>query len=450
MYKKINFNVCMLYNIDYIKFNIICKIMYSLYDLFVSDDDITESIGYEYNNLINIVEMLNNFKDEMVYNILPNEILREILLKQNDLNTIISMYNTNKYFRELLDDTNVLKELMLNITNTTIKLPGYRWNSYRFIYSIDHEHSNVLTPIWDIVGITLTTKVSVWGCFEEFIKWYRYNFYTDKCTRSNIICYSAAITNNDIDNINKYSNKIITSDLIDSKDIIFIQPGHLLKLIEINRDKLTNEQIYNIYIKYLRFHLAPAIIIKELSENDISIISEFIMFIKDYEKDNVVQINDIIDIIDSSLIDEKIFKIMYDTFIKHSDNHILYELENQIITNGVYNLETDTHIRYLKYLSHIVTKSEMKEIIERNLELIVDEYLSVDNTTFSEYEIESENTYIKNEYFDELSRLFELIRSYIGNELLIKHITNKINKLNIQYYSFIISFITDYIDKLQS
>lgn len=437
--------------------------MYNLYDLFRDRDSIIKSIGLEYNNLsyesslillifnaklFNILDndsvnvtnnnqfhkLLSNIKycndyknmylldaillnvntessrsliqlygsnrakDKISNPILPSEILTKILLEQTDIDTIINLYNTSTYYRSLLNNSDFLQQLMVNIYYKLKPLPGSRPITFPPIK---------IEGRWDDFTRDITIYKINQLLFDEFVLWYKYNYYSFKnCIRSLIICYCGARDNDDIEGVNKYY-----SELYD------IPPKYLEELVNIEGVS----EIDKYYMLYRSITVYP--LNNKLFDDDIEIYYLYLLnFI-----DALIDMEFKVDTLVASLTNERLFKIIWSILIEKltmaEKLEIFKDVEKETFNQNV----SFSYMLYYDYVKHIE-----KVLGEAYVLQLINHWEESLNFTCELYDDS-----ITDEEIKYVLKLLDLLRKYVGDNNIKQATRNIIDNFEeiADYYS---------------
>lgn len=164
----------------------------SFYELLLIDDDEWTTSEYYYANSMYKLDIIlltlntvsskylvqihgSNKAKSLLHTIIPDELTKNIILEQTDIDTIISISQTNSAYNKLLNDPSFLKQLATNIYNTLLplenKVPQYKK------YIIDSVIGSVITSIITNKNYDVT-KNDVFKNLNEFVEWYTTNYYS--------------------------------------------------------------------------------------------------------------------------------------------------------------------------------------------------------------------------------------------------------------------------------
>lgn len=361
----------------------------------------------------------------------PDDILKILLLEQTDLNTLISMYNTNSRMRSLLEDPNVLSDLISNITLKLKHLPGHlRYKNYQS---------------FTINNIT----------FEKFVNWYKHEFYyVSDCEKYNspLVCYSGARDNDDNIGAQKYLKMILNYGWYnDSYSYKEIPPKYLLEIIDSDKrimndnGPMRREVLYDILVDSLLFY--PKYY--QLTDDDIKGYSGII-----FESEIVLHCYEAFDngdyryILINSLNDPRLFKLIIDTDSEYRNSPEMKVFDYTALDSIHSDLNIVDGTDKIKYRAKFIEYG--REFINNMSTHLRDYYNQPINSSYiidvSNEKLNTNYNYVN--YLYHLNILLNLLKDTIGKQDLI----NILNKSAIFHYekyknthSIMINFINEYI-----
>lgn len=349
--------------------------------------------------------------------VLPMDIARTILFDQYDLNTIISMYNSGSYFRNLLDDPLFLYELIKSISNNPkLKpLPGYARRYHGLVYK----------------GSNIT--------FEQFVDWYKNEYYYVKdCIQHPLICYVGAKIAGDVKGTIKYLDMLLNMKgrpWFVSDSIGDIPPRYLLELVKIDDHTvyLVNNR-YNVLVisltDYPKYY--------ELTDSDLDAYLLLFNLTMDYMRTSKMGDSTFKDIIISSLNNMKLFELIINLLPRRNDNE-------SVVERALYTIKGVNVLSRIKYYNTII-----QYVLDNNNTNVITEinnfFSNKDNLTTI---LKVDNLLLKsnNEYVENLHLFLKNVVSIDKRKFsdIMWTIINYLNAMNSESFSTIINIIKSYI-----
>lgn len=435
-------------------------------------DVILLSINNEYSRNLIHKYGTNKAKDNISNSIFPKDILLKILLEQTDLDAIINLHNTNSYYFNLLNDSNILYTLMLNIISKLKPLPGLNPNKYygpendsrplelQYRYGKDVYVKPI--PIAEYLDKGKPNTLN----FNTFNKWYTRNYYTKHCDKYNnfILCYSGARDNNDTTNTSKYLKSIVNNIRIVNNENYrrqfegsnYIRPLHLLEIFESIKDVSKQNQKFNltfgvpsfddhccyeqnrdeILLEIIVNSLNTSLSYNELTEDDINAYIKLILFIKN---NNDIWDDNLTNIIRSSVEDKRLFKILYLDILDDSERGELDAVQDDM--REIDTMNGSSYITYHKFIKALeYINLDVKQIINNNWKEFIYWYVVVGH---------SDNMMDETEYFNDLEEVLNLSSKYCEKEEIKDVLTNALNNMYEFFdYTHMKKFVKEYITTL--